>query len=132
MGDLTKNFDKSEYTCKCGCGYFAPSHRLIRAMQQLRDKVGVPITLNSGCRCPGHNKREGGRDNSKHMVGKAADIVIRGYAPAEMFIVAEEVLDFFNGCVGLYHDEGFIHVEVRDSKKRFGIAELIESKLKGV
>ncbi len=39
-----------------------------------REKLGMPIIVNSGFRCPLHNKRVGGVPNSQHMKGQAADI----------------------------------------------------------
>ena len=39
-----------------------------------RERLGKPITVNSGYRCPLHNSRVGGVANSQHMRGEAADV----------------------------------------------------------
>lgn len=39
-----------------------------------RQRLGRPITVNSGYRCQVHNKTVGGVANSQHMKGEAADI----------------------------------------------------------
>lgn len=40
-----------------------------------REKLGMPIKVNSGYRCPLKNKAVGGVENSQHLRGEAADIV---------------------------------------------------------
>ncbi len=40
-----------------------------------RERLGKPIRVNSGYRCPKHNSAVGGVRNSQHMSGEAADIV---------------------------------------------------------
>lgn len=118
MGDLTKNFNRAEFACKgqnC-CGNSAPvSVRLVHAIQALRDKLGVPLTINSGFRCVKHNKAVGGAASSQHLYGTAADIKAKGITPAELFGIAEQ-LGLFDG-IGLY-DWG-IHVDVRGVKARW-------------
>ncbi len=39
-----------------------------------REVLGMPIVVNSGFRCPLHNARVGGVQNSQHTRGEAADI----------------------------------------------------------
>lgn len=74
MGDLTKNFSRSEFACKCGCGVaMAPPH-LLEALQQARDEIDSPIRINSGFRCTEHNKAVGGSEDSEHLTGEAVDL----------------------------------------------------------
>jgi uncharacterized protein YcbK (DUF882 family) len=87
MGDLTKNLSRHEFACKCGCGFDIVDFDLPTILQetadyfhmtcQISDVVGISITINSGCRCPGHNENEGGSENSRHMLGNAADFKIK-------------------------------------------------------
>lgn len=126
MGDLSENFDTTEFTCKCGCGYAFPSDRLIVYLQEMRDKWGYPITVNSGCRCPVHNSDPAvnGSRNSYHLNGMGADIT-----PKDHELVAEEnewelkeVMRRFyrlaknvfdgNGII-FYPGRKFVHVDVR-------------------
>lgn len=43
-------------------------------LEPVRERFGKPITVNSGFRCPIHNRAVGGVANSQHMRGEAADI----------------------------------------------------------
>lgn len=43
-------------------------------LDPLRERYGKPIYVNSGYRCPKHNREVGGVPNSQHTCGEAADI----------------------------------------------------------
>ena len=43
-------------------------------LEPVRERLGKPIVVNSGFRCPIHNAAVGGVANSQHMKGEAADI----------------------------------------------------------
>lgn len=45
-------------------------------LQPLRDALGCPIIVTSGFRCALLNKRIGGRPNSQHLTGHAADFIV--------------------------------------------------------
>ncbi|MBQ9222100.1 D-Ala-D-Ala carboxypeptidase family metallohydrolase, partial [Succinivibrio sp.] len=74
MANNTKNFKVSEFACKCGCGFNIIDQRVMTMCQTIREVLGVPVRVNSGCRCEKHNKAEGGVKGSKHLTGKAADL----------------------------------------------------------
>lgn len=86
MGDLTHDFDISEYACRCGCGAGLGAgdlHPMLVAMvQEARTALGEGITLTSAARCPAHNQAVGGAENSAHLtvVGelpcRAVDIAV--------------------------------------------------------
>ena len=61
----TKNFKVAEFACKCGCGKNDIDQRIINMAQSLRDALGVPIRVNSGCRCEARNTLVGGA--KKHI-----------------------------------------------------------------
>lgn len=69
MGDLTKNFSRSEFACHCGCGEDRISLVLVDILQKVRNVLGRPIQINSGVRCAFHNKGEGGSEDSEHVPG---------------------------------------------------------------
>lgn len=120
MGNLTKNFSRHEFECKCGCGEAIIEWPLVMALQRLRDLAGVPIVITSGYRCPDHNKAVGGARGSYHLRGMAADIRIGELDVAEMYRLAEKVYDFEFGGIGRYTAARFIHVDVRGFKARWG------------
>ena len=86
MANDTKNFKVSEFTCKCGCGFNIIDQRVINMAQTIRDALGVPVHVNSGCRCEKHNANVGGvrkkydkagnliAKGSNHIYGLAADL----------------------------------------------------------
>jgi len=75
MGDLTKNFSRNEFACKCGCGKDDVDIKLVVRIQSIRDEIQGPIIINSGVRCEDHNRAVGGSENSSHLTGKAADLL---------------------------------------------------------
>lgn len=78
----TKNFKLHEFKCKCGgkhcTGYPAELNtQLLRNLQDIRDEFGS-TTISSGLRCLGHNTKVGGAKASRHMFGKACDVITAG------------------------------------------------------
>lgn len=118
MGDLTKNFSRSEFACRCGCGFADVDPELVKGLQALRDLCSKPITITSGCRCKAHNKRVGGVSKSQHLLGKAADIFIPRLTPRKMAELAEQIPQFQRGAIITYVKNGFIHVDVRGKRYR--------------
>lgn len=78
MGDLTKNFSRSEFACPC-CGKSDIDPHLVQLLQELRDEINAPVEIESGVRCQKHNielatKGLNPAPDSAHLYGKAADI----------------------------------------------------------
>ncbi len=119
MGDLSKNFSKSEFECKCGCGSAKVDPLLIETLQRVRDAAGSPLMVNSGVRCPAHNKKVGGVPNSQHLRGTAADITWTGqaahlYGLIYYLYIAGEIPHL--GYAKLYREKNFVHIDVRSPK----------------
>ena len=74
-----KWFKAKEFACKF-CGELPPLPKgnieaLVRnVLDSARERLGQPILINSGYRCPSHNLHVGGAVNSQHTRGEAADI----------------------------------------------------------
>lgn len=121
MGDLSKNFSRAEFECKCGCGSAKVDPLLIETVQRIRDAAGAPLRINSGVRCPKHNKAVGGVPDSQHVLGKAADLSWE-HPATELFNIiyrlyrAGEIPHL--GYVQLYRQKNFVHVDVRSPKSR--------------
>ena len=58
------------------CHIMALQNLVDRALEPLRQALGLPIKVNSGYRCQLVNNLVLGRENSQHLKGEAADITI--------------------------------------------------------
>lgn len=107
--DEIEFFTRAEFKCQCGgryCnGYPAePAEETVRMADEIRKRVGVPLTVNSGLRCKQHNAEVGGVSNSLHTTGQAVDLS-GNIAPAKLRQIAEQVQAEMipgRGGLGLY------------------------------
>ena len=113
MDQITKSFRKAEFRCPCSCGKADISGHLVRKLQEVRDIFGKPMQISSGFRCAPHNAIIGGRLNSAHLFGLAADITI--VSSTHRFDLLPIILAKFDR-VGIYPD--FIHVDIDGDKAR--------------
>ena len=113
MGDLSNNFSRSEFACKCGCGFDTVDTELITVLQKMRDWFHKPVRINSGCRCVKHNEKEGGVDGSQHTLGRAADIRIEG-VPTDIVQYRANAIMADHGGIILY--DNFVHIDTRSKK----------------
>lgn len=113
---LSKNFKRSEFQCQCGCGYDDVDMRLVEVLQQLRDELGCPITVTSACRCEEHNANVGGSPKSQHLLGTAADIVVKGCTPK---FVQQHLKEKYPDSLGIGSYKNFTHIDVREGKARW-------------
>lgn len=126
MATDTKNFKVREFACHCGCGYNVIDQRVINMAQTIRDALGVPVRVNSGCRCEDNNSRAGGvkkkydkngkliSKGSNHMYGLAADLSC-SLGSAKMFqtikaLQAEGKLPDLDWCKR-YRRKNFCHID---------------------
>lgn len=110
---ITKNFSSDEFACKC-CGRQNINENLVFQLQKIRGIVKKPIIITSGYRCPAHNKKIGGSPKSQHLLGKAADIVIKGLSVKQMYQVLVPFHKKYFAGLGIYPEQGFIHIDTRD------------------
>ena len=111
-----KHFKVKEFACK-HCGEIKIDINLLVKLEELRRAIGNrPIIINSGYRCPTHNKNVGGAKNSQHLYGKAADIRVPNMSPRTLEKFADTV--FANGGVGM-GGATIVHVDTRGYKARW-------------
>lgn len=110
---LSNNFKSTEFDCHGGgcCNTTKVDLDLVVILQKIRDHFGVATVINSGYRCPTHNKAIGGASQSYHMKGQAADINVKGIAPSEVAKYAESI-----GVLGIGLYDNFVHVDTRTNK----------------
>lgn len=116
MGDLSANFSRSEFACKCGCGFQTVDVDLLAIIETVRCKYRKPVIINSACRCDEHNENIGGSYGSKHKQGIAADIVVKGVDPATVYTYLD---DMYPTSYGIGKYESFTHIDVRPNKARW-------------
>lgn len=110
-----KNFKPSEIACKhCGEIYIDPAS--MDALQTLREAWGKPISINSGHRCPAHNKAVGGTVNSQHL--KIAFDCLCSREQQAAFLQAA-VAAGFSGR-GRYPSRGFVHLDMGPRREWVG------------
>jgi len=112
VGDITKNFSRWEFACKCGCGKDDIDERLVNRIQVVRDIILVPITISSGCRCEQHNKAEGGESESLHMEDIAADWYFDCPYDEKLYFRVSVLLDNWSGGFHYYRDKKFFHTDI--------------------
>lgn len=117
------NFTRKELDCRCGC--VAPKHiqrnlaKLASSLEKMRPLVpGGKIAVNSGYRCPAHNKAVGGASKSQHMSGLAADLRVPPGSQNKYVKAAMQVPEFNNGGIGVYPNGG-VHVDRRGYRARW-------------
>lgn len=111
--DRWPNFQPHEFRCKDGSAYMVIQTELLDALQELRGKLKRPIHINSGFRTVKYNTKVGGKPNSQHLLGKAADIVVTGVTTSQLRDFVELIPAFAAGGIGYYPKQGFVHVDVR-------------------
>lgn len=112
---LTKNFKLNEFECHCTnstCGGQIIDKKLLLILQEIRDDLNLPITINSAYRCSKHNSDIGGSQNSQHILGKAVDIRVRGMTPEE---VQEYLIANFKESLTIGRYNSFTHIDVRNN-----------------
>lgn len=118
MHHNTNNFNVHEFSCKCGCGFNIIDQRIIDMAQVIRDALGVPVKVNSGCRCEKHNAKSGGIKGSFHTKGLAADLSC-SLGSKKMFetvqkLQADGKLPDLNYCIRY---RTFIHIDCGGKRK---------------
>jgi len=108
MGDLSKDFSRYEFACKCGCGFDTVDAETLKVVQDARDFVGESITPSSGARCINHNRKIGSSDTSQHVVGRAVDLPVSD--PKALY---DYLCKKYYGIYGFGVYKTFVHIDTR-------------------
>jgi len=111
---LTKNFNRDEFVCPC-CRAFVDSlafRAFVARLQYAREQAGIPFVITSGYRCAEHNKAVGGKGDSSHLKGLAADI--RAQTSLERFKIIDGLIRAGLTRIGIA--KTFIHVDISTDK----------------
>lgn len=88
---ISKNFKTSEYMQAYKGRYAIYSPYVTDKIQQLRDRLGKAVKVNSAYRGPAYNKKIGGATWSRHMYGDAIDFAVSGVSPQSLKKYCEDL-----------------------------------------
>lgn len=112
MGDISKYFDRAEFSCRCNCGRDDIDLELVDILESIREFIGKPIIITSGVRCDKHNLAEGGKLDSAHLSGKAVDI--RCDNSTYRYNLISYAIS--QGIMRIGIAKTFIHIDIDDNK----------------
>lgn len=112
---LSAHFKVREFACGDGSDAVLVAPRLVMVLETIRTHFGTAVRINSGYRTPQYNAKVGGVAHSQHCYGTAADITVRGQAPATVAAFARSIMPDWGG-VGIYSKKGFTHIDVREKR----------------
>jgi len=109
---MKQYFKLHEFACKCGCGLNNVTDQFKEDLNTARHIANIPFVINSGVRCPAHNKRVGGLPSSSHQLGLAVDI--KADNSESRFKIMQGLIQVGFSRIGVH--KTFIHVDVDTSK----------------
>jgi uncharacterized protein YcbK (DUF882 family) len=108
--EIAPYFTRREFACRCGCGFDTVDTELLAWLVALRRELRAPVVIRSGCRCASHNREVNGAPHSRHLIGRAADIVSPAASPAELAARLDQIA---RGRGGIIEYPGFVHLDSR-------------------
>lgn len=125
---LSENFNSTEFDChgKGCCCDTVIDLETVDILQEIRNRFGKAVTVNSGYRCKTHNTAVGGASKSKHLSGMAADIAVSGVEPIEVAKYAESIgvkgIGLYNwGChIDSRTEKSFWYSDAQEPRTTFG------------
>jgi len=105
-----KGFRRSEFACRCRCGFDTVDVETYDVLVDVRAWAGASVHICSGCRCLKRNAQIGGSAKSKHMEGRAADIKVEGKTPQQVY---EYLTNKYPDKYGIGQYKTFVHIDTR-------------------
>ncbi|WP_020413141.1 D-Ala-D-Ala carboxypeptidase family metallohydrolase [Microbulbifer variabilis] len=106
-------FTGLELACQC-CGKYHFEDETLRRLIRVRERLGKPMIISSGYRCPAHNKRINA--TMTHATGQAVDVSVAASGAHKLMKIALE--EGFTG-IGVKQKgpikRRFIHLDDLDS-----------------
>ena len=89
-------------------------------LEPIRQQINLPIHINSGYRSPEVNLIVGGKSNSQHLKGEAADMVAIGLSVTQFYNRIKSMFDSkllqVDQCIIEY--KRWVHISYREGKNR--------------
>lgn len=112
---LGEHFRLIEMACRSGEDLVLVHPALIVLLNQVRRRFDAPVTITSGYRTASHNARlRNAVKNSKHLLGMAADIVVRGVSHQRVQSYVDAL-----GIGGVGFGKTFTHIDVVGEARRW-------------
>lgn len=95
---------------------------IVNCLQKVRDKIGKPMIITSGYRCPEVNKKVGGvvdahgNPISQHCKGQAADFTVSGLTPAQIVQIIKTSGIEYDQLINEYNK--WVHISYVNGKNR--------------
>lgn len=107
------HFRESEFRCQC-CGEAKMNMEFILLLDDLRHRVGMPLRVSSGYRCPWHNDKVSTTGfNGPHTTGRAVDLAI--YGPDAFRVLTQASLGGWMRGIGVNQkgplNKRFLHLD---------------------
>lgn len=114
---VSDHFKLREFKCNDNSRVVVLNDELVSILEKARQHFGKAIKINSGYRTVAYNSTlKNSSPDSQHTHGNAADIVVVGVNPIDVY-------NYFNSSypdtygVGIYNT--FVHIDVRPDKARW-------------
>ena len=95
---------------------------IVHCLQPLRDKIGKPIIITSGYRCDKVNKLVGGKINSQHKTGQAADFTIKKMSVTQVVEYIKNSNIEFDQLINEY--DRWVHISFNKEHNRRDIRKI--------
>ena len=106
---ISRYFKIEELECPC-CKKCEMDDKFLNVLDRIRTTLGKPIVVNSGYRCDKYNKKIGGKRNSAHVLGLAADLLVAN--SQTRLLIVKYALDCNITRIGI--GKNFIHIDMGD------------------
>ena len=114
---VSEHFKLSEFKCKDNSRVVILNNELVAVLEKARWHFNKAIHVNSGYRTVAYNSTlKDASPKSQHTRGNAADIVVSGVKPIDVYNYFNETYPDTYG-VGIYST--FVHIDVRPNKARW-------------
>ena len=89
---------------------------IIDCLQPIRNIINLPMIISSGYRNKQVNKIVGGKPNSQHLKGQAADFIVPGMTPKQVIdIIIENNIEYYQ-LINEY--DKWVHISFVKGKNR--------------